>query len=88
MKMSKLDDLMSMEELARKVKMNRDRLRRRCIDAGIAIHWGGPQKHPRLKAKLADVEKMILNDRFIEQQATRRQVNRRPKVKTHPLINC
>lgn len=83
-----LDDLMTMEQLARAVRMNRERLRKMCVAAGIAVQWGGSKAHPHLRAKLADVERIILSNRYVRPDTLRRQCPRPPSSKIHRLVKC
>jgi hypothetical protein len=76
--MSKLDDLMTIEAAARKVRMSRKRARDLSIAAGIAIRWGGPDEHPWLKVRLSELERVILEQRYVLPAAPDRQARRRP----------
>lgn len=85
----KLADLMSMDALSKIVHMNNDRLRRRCIVAGIAVRWGGTDKHPILKARLCDVEAMILGEKHLTRAAHAKVSRRACSGKTlSKLVTC
>jgi hypothetical protein len=58
--MSKLDDLKTIDAAAKEIGMDRARLRSLCIAAGVAIRWGGSDRHPRLKVRMSEVEKVVL----------------------------
>jgi hypothetical protein len=73
---SKLDDLMTIEAAAREVKMARQRVRDLAIAAGIAIRWGGPDEHPWLKVKLSELERVILEQRYVLPTVPGRQPRR------------
>jgi hypothetical protein len=83
-----MQELMTFEALARQVGMNRVRLRTLCIKAGITIRWGGNDKHPQLRARLSEVEKVILSMRHPAPGPKRRKTPKpvTPAGKLHPLI--
>lgn len=86
--MSKLDDLMTFAALAKRVHMNRVRLRQLAIEAGIAVRWGGPDAHPILMARLSDVERVILNNRYVPPGRVRRKAPPPPGQDLHRLVDC
>lgn len=91
---SKLDDLVSIEAAAKKIRMRRDRFRALCLATGIAVKWGGTEKHPRLKVKLSEAERVILSRRAEPPTATRRTARPRRTPSSgmrkplHPDVRC
>jgi hypothetical protein len=79
----------SIEHAARTVHMNRDALKARCIQAGIALRWGGTDRHPRLRVTLADVEAMLRANVYTP--GTSKPRLRRapcPSRALHPDVRC
>lgn len=88
MQAGKLNDVMTFDQLAKIVHMNPERLRARCISAGIAIQWGGTDEHPRLRARLSEVEKMILGRRYRPPEPAQPAKQKRQAKPLHRLVKC
>lgn len=80
-----LADVVSIEAAAREVRMDRERVKRLCIGNGIAIRWGGTDRHPRLKVSLARLRDLIARDVYLEQNRTIRRLKQKA---TCDLVNC
>ena len=89
--LTKLDDLVTIDTAAKTVHMNRERLRKLVKDTGIAIVWGGTEKRPILKVRLADLQRVIMQKRFVE---SRRRLERQSRTARlsgkplHPDVRC
>ena len=53
------EPFISIAAAAKAISIDRNRLRRVCIQARVAIWWGGSDEHPRLKVKLSEARKAI-----------------------------
>lgn len=82
---------------ARKIGIDRARLRTLSIERGIAIHWGGTAEHPRLKVLLSKARAMILSELYVPPAAgaSKRQAPKRPsshamrrRAALHPDVKC
>lgn len=82
---TRLNDLMTMEQLARIAHMNHRRARDICIQAKIAIRWG----KRGIRAKLSEFEKAVLSYHVEQPIAGRRTVTRRRELAgLHPDVDC
>lgn len=89
---SKLADLTTMSAAAKKVGMDRQRLRQLCIDSGIAIRWGGSDEHPILKVKFGELERVLIErQRYVAPRTPEAKPRKRAKASTgsiHPDVRC
>jgi hypothetical protein len=84
-----LDELVWMEEAARAVGMHRERVRAIAIANGIAIRWGGTDKHPRLKVNVAKLREAILRQVYVPPQGQRKHRASAPvNEKLNRLVRC
>lgn len=84
-----LADLVTIEEAARHARMRRDRAKDLAIRHGIAIRWGGTDRHPRLKVKLSDFTSAILSEVYTPPGAAqKRPSQRRVSVRLNPDVRC
>lgn len=80
-----LADVVSIEAAAHEVRMDRERVKRLCIDNGIAIRWGGTDRHPRLKVSVSRLRDLIARDVYLKQSRTIRRLKRQAKCE---LVKC
>ena len=64
MSAGKFEDLEYIDAAARKIGMDRQRFRAICIGCGVAIRWGGTEKHPRLKVSMSEAKNAIMAQRY------------------------
>ena len=86
--MSKLDDLVSIEQAAKRVHMRPETLRQLCLDHRIAIEWGGGPKVKRLKVKLSEAEAMLLSRRAGRHRQERKRRAIVASARLHPDVRC
>lgn len=82
---NKISELLTIKQAAKQVRMSGDRLRPICINAGIAVRWGGTEKHPWIKVRLEDVERVLLSRRVMTPE---QKPPRRFSGKLDPAVKC
>lgn len=80
----KLDDLMTMDQLARAVHMNRQRVKDICIRANIAVRWGKVS----VRAKLSELETAILSYRVPSPEPPKPAKRKPSTVAKNPDVYC
>jgi hypothetical protein len=86
-----IDDLYSINALAKLLHRERINFKRALIGAGLAIRWGGSDKRPTLKFRLSEAQKWILEQRYYppgEEKQIKRRATYRPGVPLDPAVTC
>lgn len=94
------ENLRPVEEAAKAVGMSRVRVRRLAITNGLAVRWGGSDKHPRIKVDLPGLKRCIAEQIEVrppspvvkqqQRQPAGRSRRRHPQTGAplHPHVKC
>jgi hypothetical protein len=78
----------SIAKAAKAIGMARGRLREVCVGAGVAVRWGGTDRHPYLKVKLSEARRAVDQQRYVPARAVKRVGGRRLVAVANPDVRC
>jgi hypothetical protein len=87
--MSSTDEpYVTFSDASRAIGMSRERVRKVCIDAGVAVRWGGTDAHPYLKVKLSEAKRAVDAQRYVRPRKPERVAGRRLAAVNNSDVTC